>query len=260
MIDERPKGQQQNRFYGDYVGKVESVSDPAKLMRVQVRVLGVFTDNVPIVDLPWAEYLLPVGMRVNDGNFTPVDVGDMVWVRFPYDGDPRRPMIVGSIHYTPEKVPNFPHEAFAGPDKLIHKTTGEEPAPAAAVYHKNSVCTQHGVTVEINEDTSLAITQRATGTAIRISPQGDITLHGEKNIYMSAIENLKVIVQGDAQVNVSGDSNIETTGHTVIKSMGMIDIDGGSGDLSGVVTKTCICPFTGKPHSDFSAEVKASKG
>lgn len=71
MIDERQKGQQQNRFYGDYVGAVESVSEPAKLMRVQVRVLGVFTDNVPIADLPWAEYRLPVGMRVNDGNFTP---------------------------------------------------------------------------------------------------------------------------------------------------------------------------------------------
>jgi len=268
MNDERPKGQQQNRFYGEYIAIVESVSDPENMMRVQARVFGVFTDKVPKEDLPWAEYLLPIGARVNDGYFTPVDIGDHVWVRFPFDGDTRRPMIIGSVHHAPEKIPNFPHEAFAGSRKLTHKTTGEEPAPAAAEYHKNCVYTQHGVTIEVNEDKSLAITQRATGTAIRVSPQGDITLHGEKNIFMSAIENLKVIVEGNAQVDVSGNTDITTRGACTIialetvtvKGDAGVNIDGGSGDLSGVVTKDCICPFLGKPHSDFSANVKASKG
>jgi len=252
MNDERPKGQQQNRFYGDYIGVVESVEDPDKMMRVQVRVFGVFTDKVPAKDLPWAEYLLPVGSRVNDGCFTPAVVGDYVWVRFPFDGDSRRPMITGSVHYAPDKVPNFPHESFAGPDKLTHKTTGEEPAPGAAEYHKNMVFTQNGVTIELNMDHSFVVTQRATGTSIRVSANGDITLHSEKNLFASAIEHLKAIIEGNAKVNV--------TGKTDWVSMGKVDIDGGSGDLSGVVTKDCICPFTGKPHSDFSLEVQASRG
>jgi hypothetical protein len=250
--DSQPTGQQQSQFFGEYIAKVESVSDPDNLMRVQVRVYGVFTDNVPKADLPWAEYKLPIGVRVNDGFFTPVDVNDYVWVDFPYSGDPRRPRITGGVHHAPGKVPNLPHEAFAGSQKLTHKTTGEEPAPSAAEYHKNVVYTQHGITIEMNVDHSFTVTQRATGTAIRVSPEGDITLHSEKNIFASAIENLKAIFEGNAQIKV--------TGKTELISMGKMDLDGGSGDLSGVVTMLCICPFTGKPHSDYSSEVKASKG
>lgn len=292
MSDERPKGQQQNRFYGDYIGKVESVDDPEKLMRVRVRVHGVFTDKVPTKDLPWAEYLLPVGSRANDGCFTPVDVGDLVWIRFPYDGDSRRPLVMGSVHYAPGKVPNFPHEAFAGSSKLTHKTAGEEPAPGAAEYHKNVVYTQHGVTVEVNADTSITITQRTSGTAIRVSPDGDITLHGESNVYVSSIEDLKVIVEGNVQMDVTGQVDVTAREACTLKAMGavMIDcddavsivgagsasvtgagsvsitcagsvsIDGGSGDLAGVITGNSVCPYTGSPHSDASTNVKASHG
>jgi len=260
MNDERPPGQRQDRFFGDYIAVVESTDDPEKLMRVQVRVFGVFTAKAPKADLPWAEYLLPVGMRVNDGYFTPVDVGDYVWIKFPFDGDTRRPMIIGSVHHAPGKVPNFPHESFAGPEKLVHKTTGEEPAPTAAEYHKNCVYTQHGVTVEINADTSFTLTQRATGTAVRISPQGDVTIHGQKNIYMSALENMKAIVEGNMQIDVSGKTDITTRDVCNIKALSGVNIDGGSGDLSGVVTKDCKCAFTGKPHSEYSSNVTASKG
>ena len=49
-------------------------------------------------------------------------------------------------------------------------------------------------------------------------------------------------------------------GKIVIKANREVLIDGGTGDLSGVVTKDCICPFTGRPHSDYSINVKASKG
>jgi phage baseplate assembly protein V len=61
-------------------------------------------------------------------------------------------------------------------------------------------------------------------------------------------------------IHVEGEIFIHSTGHTTIKADGKVDIDGGSGDLSGVVTHNCICPFTGRPHSDYSANVKASRG
>jgi hypothetical protein len=242
----------QGKYFGNHIGRAESTEDPDRMMRVQVRDMVIHTAKVPKADLPWAEYLLPIGARVNDGFFTPVDVGDWVWLDYPYSGDPRRPRIIGSVHHAPGKVPNFPHESFAGPEKLAHKTTGEEPSPINAEYHKNIVWTQHGVTIEVNEDKSVSITQRATGTAIRVSPQGDITLHGEKNVFLSAIENLRGVIAGGVKVNVAGK--------TEVVSMEGISLDGGSADLSGVVTKLCICPFTGKPHSDYSAEVVASKG
>jgi phage baseplate assembly protein V len=61
-------------------------------------------------------------------------------------------------------------------------------------------------------------------------------------------------------MDIKGEVTINVTGKTTIVSDGTIDIDGGSGDLSGAVTQMCICAFTGKPHSDYSANVKVSRG
>jgi hypothetical protein len=214
----------QGKYYGEHIGRVECIDDPNHLMRVQVRVFSIHTEQVPMKALPWAEYKLPLGARVNDGFFTPVDLGDYVWVDFPYNTDPRRPRITGSVHMAPGKVPNFPHEAFAGASKLVHKTTGEEPAPAAATYHRNCVYTQHGVTIEINEDTSFAVTQRASGTAIRISPQGDITLHSEKKIFASAKEAALITAP---QLALNGEQSVTISAPVVNINAGALGMGGG---------------------------------
>ncbi len=214
-----PTSTNQGKYFGEYIGRVENVNDPEGLLRVQVRDMVHHTEQVPTKALPWAEYKLPVGARVNDGFFTPVDVGDWVWLDYPYEGNSRRPRITGSVHMAPGKVPNFPHEVFSGANKLVHKVTGDEPIPAPAAYHKNCVYSQHGVTIEINEDTSLSVTQRATGTAIRISPQGDITLHSEKRIFASAKESAELTGNFHIIGNIDVTGNISATGNI---------IDGGS--------------------------------
>ncbi len=61
-------------------------------------------------------------------------------------------------------------------------------------------------------------------------------------------------------IDVKGTAEITVNGKTTLISKGGVDIDGGSADLSGVVTQSCICPFTGNPHSDYSVNVKISKG
>lgn len=244
MTENKPLGGDSNKFNGEYIGKVVDVADPKKLLRARVRVFSVFSDDVPAADLPWAEYRLPVGSRFNDGFFIPADVGDFVWVKFPYDGDTRRPVIIGSAHYAPDGKPNFPHEAWQGTSQHAHKRIGKEPAPADHGYHKDVVFTQHGASIEMREDTSISIIQRGTGTEINIDPQGVLTIHSENALYLSATENCEAVIQKK----------------TVWLSMEGIDHDGGTGDLSGVVTKDCLCAFTGKPHADFSLEVRASKG
>lgn len=51
-----------------------------------------------------------------------------------------------------------------------------------------------------------------------------------------------------------------TSGHRVhLKSGATIEIVAGAGVVSGVVTGTCVCAFTGLPHPDVSTTVKASK-
>ncbi|OMH40215.1 phage baseplate assembly protein V [Desulfurobacterium indicum] len=67
-------------------------------------------------------------------------------------------------------------------------------------------------------------------------------------------------VKGEVEIKVSGNVNLSSEGKVSIKALSNVEIDGGSGDLSGVVTQSCICPFIGKPHVDFSSNVKVSKG
>lgn len=50
-------------------------------MRVQVRVAEIFS-GIPDKYLPWATYQLPLGSRPGNGGIIPVQVGDIVWVRF----------------------------------------------------------------------------------------------------------------------------------------------------------------------------------
>jgi len=266
-MNSKPLGGDSNKFHGEYIGKVESIEDPEKLLRVQVRVFSVFTDDVPKDDLPWAEYRLPVGSRFNDGFFIPADVDDLVWVKFPYDGDTRRPVIIGSAHYAPDGKPNFPHEAWAGDDMHEHKRTGKENVPAANAYHEDVVFTQHGTTIELRKDTSIAIIQRGTGTELYVHPDGTLVIHGEKHIYFSSVndtegkvggnmvvdiaENTTITTTGNTTVNTTGntaiktdgDTNINTTGHTVMKSMGKIDLDGGSGPTQKPVHTMSPCPI-----------------
>lgn len=67
-------------------------------------------------------------------------------------------------------------------------------------------------------------------------------------------------IKGDVEVKATGKCDVAIDGKTTYLSKGTMDIDGGSGGVSGVVTQKCICPFTGRPHSDYSTDVKASKG
>jgi len=71
--------------------------------------------------------------------------------------------------------------------------------------------------------------------------------------------NVKLNCSGNASVTVGGNANISISGKTTIVSKNTVDIDGGSGNLGGVVNSKCICPFIGAPHIDFSSNVKVSK-
>ncbi len=244
-------GRKHDRVYGEHVGIVEDTADPKKLLRVRVRVFGVFTDKVPVDDLPWAEYKLPVGASLKRGTFTPVQKGDYVWVAFPFDGDTRRPIITGGVHHAPGSVPNLPHEVFVGPDAYKHKRVSGEPKPANHVYHEDEVSTLHGVTIERNKNGSYSVYQRSSGTELTITKEGHMILHVEGDVYRSA--------SGNSIVKITGDETETISGHQKTTAEQGIDHDGGSGSVKGVVTQACLCSFTGKPHADVSTNVKASK-
>lgn len=177
--------QQPKIYSGEYVSEVVSVDDPKHMMRVQVRVFDIF-DDVPVADLPWATYRLPLGVRPTDGGLVPVKVGDYVWVDFPFNGDTRRPRITGGVHHAPDGNPNMPPEAWDGPGQFAHKRTPDEPKPEAPGYHEDIVFQQNGVLVQLTKSGAARITNLASGTAAEIADDGSIVLHSENKILGSS--------------------------------------------------------------------------
>ena len=230
MIQTPPQSEKRKKYFGERVARVIDTEDPEGLLKVKVRVLGVMDDALE-ENLPWAEYKLPVGARLNEGFFTPVQPLDYVWVDFPYDGDTRRPRITGGVHFAPEEAPNLPHEAWEGSDAISHKRTGDEGEPAASEYHTDAEYSQFGILIEIvkgeDADTgSFRLTHKGTGTAIEITPAGNITIHSEGSVNLSATDDFNAIVGGDVNIEAGGDANVEAGGDANIDAGGMVNVKG----------------------------------
>lgn len=253
---------------GDFPARVENIQgDPRNAKRVQVRVIGLFPESIPVKSLPWATYRLPVGARVNEGSFIPVQAGDMVWVDFPFNGDTRRPRITGGMHLWPDDELNLPHETFGGPDSYEHQRTGSEPVPAPIDQETDCVFTVHDCMVEICQDRSIRITQKESGTSLEITQDGHVTIHGEQDIFITA-QNLTAEVAGDVNVtseivNVDADS-VSVEANSVNVDSGTCEVNsiqtvltGGTVQISGAVAPTgggslCglpNCLFTGAPQT-----------
>lgn len=88
--------------------------------------------------------------------------------------------------------------------------------------------------------------------------------------YDTEAKVLSVTLAGDASVQIGGAANITVTGDAVIEAANAtvraeaVTVDAASVDLgvggAGVVTRECLCAFTGNPHPDASSAVKAIKG
>lgn len=177
---------------------VNTKDDPLQVLRVQIRVPG-WWDTVPDDSLPWAEYQLS-SARAGSGNFSPAEEGDLVWVEFP-DGDTRYPIIVGWCHYAPSGIPNLPPDAFNGEGKINHKIDSiiNEPEPQEQGYSNSQVLERFGIVIEVTEHEELLITQRKTGTALRITKDGDYTEHIEGNSYESVAKDVFKHIIGETK-------------------------------------------------------------
>jgi hypothetical protein len=77
-----------------------------------------------------------------------------------------------------------------------------------------------------------------------------VTVNGGDTV-LNTTGNLDAVVGGNADVMADGAANV--TANT-------ITLDGASGGgTKGAVQGDCLCAFTGAPHPQISATVKASK-
>lgn len=82
-----------------------------------------------------------------------------------------------------------------------------------------------------------------------------IIVGGDRSEDITGTETRKV--GGDVTETLSGKLTVTVTGKISVKGTN-IDLDGGTGGVTGIVNMQSICPFLGSPHPDGSTNVKCS--
>lgn len=113
-----------------------------------------------------------------------------------------------------------------------------------------------------SQDPNKHVTKYEDGTTVTYDRSaGKLTLDVVTDIEVIAAN--KVSVQcSSADVNASDKVTVSAGGDVSVSAGGDVLADGSNIKLNGgagVVTGACVCPFTGSPHSDFSAVVFAGK-
>ena len=168
-----------------FVGVVESREDPSQLGRVQVRGLGIHTDNktsIPTEDLPWATVMQPTTSSANSGIGTsPSFIIEGSWVvGFFMDTEKQQPIIMGTLpgvqnqevdiskgFYDPNGIyPKYKDEVDTNRLAVNLKEDGEEVNPHLALTLRRSTRITGIATADVNPVTA------ADGSAI-VGSDGD---------------------------------------------------------------------------------------
>jgi hypothetical protein len=226
MNDQQRRSNITNRLLGEYQAEVVNVTHPDALYMVTVRLLGLW-DAIPDGDLPYAEFLLPIGAKPKAGHAVPVEAGDLVWVDFPRNGDTRYPRITGSLYHAPDYQSNLPDDVNG--NAYSPKRASGEPTPAA-YDRKDDLYERFGLREQKTHSGGWSITHVATGSAIEITPAGEIVIHAEGNAFESATGNKTEQYQGNLSIKVSGSCNVDVSGSASVKASS-IALDA-SGDVT----------------------------
>ena len=241
---------QPGRFDSIYRGTVmtnDDASQPGgRLLRIQVHVKQVFGEKLNVQDLPWAwpGCVNYGGSRLGGlpyGVVTLPPVGSEVWVQFE-NGNPARPVYLGSIYGTKDASPETPddfakHGDFpniylirlpgtsAGPNymliRMIDKKNIEllfdpsngigidkvphlgRPAPAMNIFTK-----EWDINITVSKEGDINVTTKKGDIEVK-TDEGNLTLEGDdvtitarKKLSMTSAEAMSIY--SEAKIEVSG--------------------------------------------------------
>lgn len=229
------------RLFGEYRATVVDNIEPRGLHKAKIRLLG--AEHIPVDELPWAEYRLPLGARPKAGEAMPVQIGDLVWVDFPYSGDTRRPRITGGAYYAPGGESHLPDDLFSG--AYQHKR-GEKEPPGPQSAYGDKVADVFGILQQITMSGEYCLTHKPSGTSFHINDKGHLVFHTEGDHFRTTNGNVLEEISKKLTIIVKGPASIDAE---------KIALNEGA----GVVTGAHICQYTGSPHSDCSSTVTAGK-
>ncbi len=227
MNDQHRRSNITNRLMGSYQAQVVDVEHPDGLYLASVRLLGLW-DNIPDPDLPWAEFLLPLGAKPSSGHAVPVEAEDYVWVDFPRNGDTRFPRITGSLYHAPNYQSNLPDEVNGNAYQPLRAK--DEPEPA--IYtRKDDIYDRFGFRELRTHDGGYSITHKSSGSAIEFTPKGEIVIHSERNLFESTTQNKLSQIDSGLTIKVGNNCRVEAGGEVYIQSQGDATVDAASVNL-----------------------------
>lgn len=190
---------------GVQIGTVKQIQDdPAKQFRVLV--------NVPTVDNAghglWARLARPYATN-NAGWFFYPEVGDEVLLAF-LDGDPRYPVIVGSLHSS-SRPPPLPVEAKNNQKAIV---TNQQLKVLFDEEKKSiTLVTPAGNTAVLSDDAKAITLTDQNGNSAKLGTDG-ITLTSASNVAIKAAQNISLTADAGT-VTVKGTQGVTVTGLTV---------------------------------------------
>ncbi len=211
-------------YYGFYKGKVEDNKDSENRGRLQIRVLGVHSQNnydsksdgIPTANLPWAEQAAPIfggfGPTNKQGITAIPEIGSWVWVFFD-NGNHNKPVyfasVIGNDDLTgidttnPENISTI--KSKTGHKIIINDKTGEE---------KIEIIDKKGSKIVFDSSSDNIKIQSVTGGTLESMILGD-TL----DTYLTSLKSwLDIHIHIDPVSGVTGIPNVISPTKPTIKS------------------------------------------
>tara|TARA_A100001015_G_scaffold289605_1_gene361654 strand:+ start:363 stop:1178 length:816 start_codon:yes stop_codon:yes gene_type:complete len=230
-------------FYGDqtrwFLATVKSLEDPLKVGRIQVRIIGIHSDDqvdIPDENLPYAQVVTPIteGGTNGLGNPLGIQVGSMVFGLFLDGPHSQLPLIFGSVpKLEGDDETSSVNSLARGPTSSLDKTVSVKGAPAdpyKATYPNNKVTqTSSGHIIEI-DDTDKAERihiRHKSGSFVEFHPDGSVVIK-TTNVYIDAGTNANIKA---TNVDVEA-TDVKVAAQTVdIDGTTTVNIDGAGGDV-----------------------------
>jgi len=199
-LGERSEG----RRSGLYLGTVVYNNDPEGRNRTKIRVPGVYDDDVPVEDLPWAEMCSAVFGNAHGPVKIP-PVGQTVWVMF-RQGHDEYPVLMGGQLIDKDSAQGNKMEAIEGGDAKVVSGKSEQISGA-----------------RVRSTTGPEIHKTEGPANYEFSNLDFVVLDGVKYTYGSKAE----VVEGRSSENVKGAKVLQVLGTQ------KIDVSGGRDETIG---------------------------
>ena len=209
-----------NNFQYPMRATVVTTVHPQNLMMARVRVNGLH-DNISEANLPWAERNLP-----DDGAFSPLISGDLVWVDFPYMGDSRRPRIVGMAQDASGGSANVASEASGVGDAYEQKSVDGAPSAPVLAATKDYVYKRNNLMEIRSSGGGWSLTSMATGTTMGINEGGEQYILAQADIFIYSTAKVTIKAAASMLVDVTGDLDLKATGDINVTAAGAVNIKG----------------------------------